>query len=368
MDARLNTALETAVKEKKLVGVGAIVIDKDGNSLYKGAFGTVNGSDPNAAPFTTSTPYIAWSITKIITCIAALQLVEQGKLKLEDPVEKYLPKIKEVKVLAGWNEDGTPQLREAKNKPTIINLLTHTAGFTYDWLNPSTLRYRMHTNIPPGSYGSGAYEPFFESPYDYDPGTSHAYSISIDWLGFVIEAITGQKLPEYIKANILDPLGMKDTGPRPEHGTKGVDTNLLVHHRSPEDGSLTADPNIQFPVNPAIHGGGHYLYSTLEDYAEKFLLTLLNYCTNPKTGVSILKKETAQEYLFKEKIESVVGVSAGDAGVVVGSIPQITNDGEFMPGLKKSWSYGLLLNLEDSPIGRSAGSGCWAGLGNIFYW
>lgn len=367
MEARLNSALETSVKEKKLAGVGAIAIDKDGNTLYKGAFGTVDQSDPNAASFTTSTPFIVWSCTKIITSVAALQLVEQGKLKLDDPVEKYVPRVKDNKVLAGWNDDGTPQLVEAKNKPKIFNLLTHTAGWTYDWLNPSTLRYRIHTGVPPVSYASGKEEPYYDSPFDYEPGTGHQYSISVDWLGFVIEAISGQKLPEYVKENILDPLGMKDTAPRPEQSAKGVDTNLLIHNRG-ADGSLTADPNVQFPPNLKIHGGGHFLYTTLEDYVENFLLTLVNYGTNPKTGVSILKKETVEEYLFKEKLQSVVGVSLDGVGIVSSAVPQASNDGELLPGLKKSWSYGLLLNLEDSPIGRSAGSGCWCGLGNIYYW
>lgn len=368
MESRLNAALIKVVKEKKLAGVAAIALDKSGTPLYKGAFGTVDLSNPNAAPFSTDTPLIIWSCTKLIVSVAALQLIEQGKLKLDDPVDKYVPQWKDIKVIAGWNEDGTPQLREPKTTATVLNLLTHTGGFTYDFMNANQLKYKMHKQYTPGAYSTGSPEQYYDSPLEFDPGTKHEYGINVDWLGFVIESVTGQKLPQYVKENILDPLGMKDTAPRPEQSAKGTDTCLIIHHRSPADGSLTADPNVAFPPDPPIHGGGHYLYSTLDDYAEKFLLALLNYGTHPKTGVQILKKDTAEEYLFKEKIESAVGCSAAGSGVLISTLAPATNDGELLPGLKKSWSCGLLVNLEDSPIGRSAGSGAWCGFGNLYYW
>jgi len=367
MEARLNSALEMAVKEKKLAAVGAIALDKDGKEIYKGAFGTINLNDPNAEPFTASMPYMAWSTTKLVTSVAALQLIERGKLKIDDPVEKYIPSISENKVLTGWNEDGTPQLRAPKNKVTILNLLTHTGGFVYDFLNGNNLRYKLFKNIDPAIHNIGNPVQYLDSPFAFEPGTAHEYGINLDILGLVIEAISGQKLPEYFKEHIFKPLGMKDTAAQPELGSKGVETNLIVHHRG-ADGSLTANPALQFPKDPEIHGGGHFLYTTLDDYASKFLVTILNGGAHPLSGARILQQATVDGYLFQEKIESAVGAPATGAGVLAAAIPAVSNDGEVLPGLKKSWSCGLLLNLEASPVGRSAGSGAWCGLGNIYYW
>src|SRR6266480_3847841 len=327
MESRLNAALNGAVNEKKLAGVAAIVLDKSGNTLYKGAFGTVDISNPNAAPFTTDTPFMIWSCTKLIVAVAALQLIEQGKLKLDDQVDKYVPQWKDIKVITHWNEDGTPQLREPKTVATILNLLTHTAGFAYDTFNMNQLKYKIHKKIAPGGYNTGNPEQFYGATLEFDPGTKHEYGINMDWVGFVIESVSGQKLPQYVKENILDPLDMKNTAPRPEQGVKGTDTSFIMHHRSPIDGSLMANPNIDHPRNLQIYGGGHYLYSTVDDFAEKFLLTVLNYGTHPKTGVQILKKETAEEYLFKEKIESAVGCSASVSGFITSGITLATNEG-----------------------------------------
>jgi len=367
MEARLNSAFETAVKEKKLAAVGAIALDRDGKIIYKGAFGTINLNDPNAEPFTTSTPYMGWSTTKLVTSVAALQLIEQGKLKIDDPVEKYVPRVSENKVLTGWNEDGTPQLRAPKNKVTILNLLTHTGGYVYDFLNGDNLRYKIFKKVDPSMTNLGNVEQYHDSPFAFEPGTAHEYGINLDILGLVIEAISGQKLPEYFKEHIFKPLDMKDTGAQPEFGSKGSETNLIVHHRG-ADGSLTANPAVQFPKGAEFHGGGHFLYSTLDDYASKLLVTILNGGAHPLSGARILQQATVAEFLFKEKLEAAVGVPATGAGVLKAAVPQLCNDGELLPGLRKSWSCGLLLNLEASPTGRSAGSGAWCGLGNIYYW
>ncbi|KAF2670979.1 beta-lactamase [Microthyrium microscopicum] len=364
MEAKLNSAFEASVKEKKVPAVGAIALDKTGKVIYSGAYGKT--SIEGGAAFTTSTPFLAWSLTKLVVSIAALQLKEQGKLQLDDLVEKYVPQIKDPKILEGFNDDGSPKLREAKNKPTILNLLTHTSGLSYDWCNKNLFQYRLATNMAPGLYNTGAPEPFFDSPLDSEPGTKFEYGISIDILGLVVEAVSKQRLPAYLKEHIFDPLGMTKTGPQPALNAEGVDEFLLVHMRLP-DGSLVADP-LKLPADPVIFGGGHFLYSCMEDYVSKFLLTVLNHGTHPATGVTILQKKTSEDYVFREHVVSSVGASIDGVGVVKSMIGQVCNDGELLPGLKKSWSCAFMMNLEDSPSGRKAGSGAWCGFGNIYYW
>lgn len=360
---RVEKAFKAATDAKKIQGVAGIALDKDGNTLFKGAYGVTDLSKDDPKPMTTSTPVMIWSCTKIVTTVCALQLVEQGKLKLDDLVEKYVPEIKDIKVIEGFNDDGSPKLREPKTKATILMLMTHTAGFTYDFFDQKTLDYRAYTKQAPHGYASGEKYFFFDTPLLFDPGSKYTYGINTDWLGFVVEAISGMKLNDYVQEHVLNVLGLKNTGPLKKDGSF-VEEGLIIHHRG-EDGSLTANPEMKYAENPGIHGGGHFLYSTLDDYST-FLLALLNGGTEPRSGAQILKKETVSEYLFEDQIHKIC--SSDGIGLIETTAPAISVEGEFLPGLKKGWSCGLMLNPEGSSKGRSAGSGSWAGLGNLYYW
>jgi methyl acetate hydrolase len=357
--AKLKALFEDAVKTRKVPGVAAIAYDKSGDVIFKGAFGTTNLADGSAAPMKADTQCIMWSCTKVVTCVAALQLIEQGKLSLDDPVEKYVPKIKDIQLIEAWGADGKPVLREPKTKPTILHLVTHTAGFTYDFFDEKTLKWQIYHERTPSTYSSGQLH-MFQTPLVHEPGSKHTYGINIDWLGMAIEQISGKSLPDYIKENITEPLGMKHTGPQILD-----DGNFLIMHHRGADGNLTADPTVRYPKEQEIFGGGHYLYSTLNDFST-FLLTLLNEGTHPKTHIQIIKPETVNDYLFKD----IIPESADKSSVGVGpsTLPPVSNTGEMAPNVKKGWSAGLMINLEDLPTGRKAGSGAWAGLGNLFYW
>src|ERR1700745_1500897 len=135
MEARLNKAFQAAVHAKKVSGVAAIALDKSGNVLFKGSFGKTNIDDPNAPALTDTTPIVMWSCTKLMTSVAVLQLMEQGKLQLDDLVEKYVPEINNTQTLDGFDKNGEPKYRAPKKKPTILHLLTHTAGFSYDFFD-----------------------------------------------------------------------------------------------------------------------------------------------------------------------------------------------------------------------------------------
>jgi methyl acetate hydrolase len=358
MDARLNKAFQASVDAKKVPGVSAIALDKSGKVLYKGAFGTTNIDDPSAPPITDTTSTTIFSCTKIVTSVAALQLMEQGKLHLDDLVEKHVPKISKLKVLQGFDENGEPKYREPKKKPTILHLMTHTSGLSYDFFDEPTLRWRLWSGGEPATYiASGKYTDI-ETPFIFDAGEKYNYGCSTDWLGLVIEAISGAKLDQYVLENILKPLGMNNSG------TEFEGHKFDIHFRG-EDGKLTANPALANAVNAEMYGGGHYLYSTLNDFST-FLLALLNNGKHPESGARILQDHTVEEYLFKDQIHKVA--PADLVGKVISCIPQVSLNGEILPGIEKSWSCGLLLNSQDAPKGRSAGSGFWAGLGNLYYW
>jgi methyl acetate hydrolase len=358
MEARLNEAFKAAVDAKKVPGVSAIVLDRSGHVIYKGVFGTTNIDDTSAPPVTETTPTTMWSCTKLVATVAALQLMEQGKFQLDDLVEKFVPKIQKLQVLDGFDEKGEPKYRAPKNKPTILHLMTHTAGLSYDFFDKPTLRWRAWSGRDPATYITTGQYLDVETPFIFDAGERHNYGCSTDWLGFVVEAISGIKLNEYVEKNILKPLEMNDSG----SVLKG--RKFDVHVRG-ENGKLTANPGFENAVNAEMYGGGHYLYSTLNDFSN-FLLTILNNGKHPKIGVRILQDYTVSEYLFQDQIHKVS--SADLVGKVTSCIPQVSLSGEFLPGIAKGWSCGLMLNAQQTPKGRSAGSGFWCGLGNLYYW
>ena len=301
-----------------------------------------------------------FSCTKLVTSVAALQLVEQGKLDLEDLVEKYVPSIAKIQVLEGFESDGQPIVHAPKTKATILNLMTHTSGFSYDLFHDKTSQWRNHVGQGQSEYVSVGSMQCFETPFAFDPGSGYEYGISIDWLGFVVEAISGMPLNAYVEKNILKPLGMNDSGAHPKEGA----SPMAIHFRG-EDGGLAAAPAFACAAAPERYGGGHYLYSTLDDYST-FLLTILNNGTHPISKGQILKKETVKEYLFKDYIPKIC--SNEGIGVIKTVNPALSLEGEFLPGVQKGHSCGIMLNLEALPKGRNAGSGQWVGLGNTYYW
>ncbi len=190
-------------------------------------------------------------------------------MSLDQPAAKILPQLGEVKVLTGWDAGGQPLLREPKSQITIRHLLTHTAGFTYDIWNPETARFHKTFNVPRA--GSGK-KTGLNIPLSFDPGTQWEYGINMDWMGQVIEAVSGMTLGAYIKTNITDPLGMSSTSFKisPEMRTRLA----KVHQRTPVGTSLTVTQN-ETNQNPEFEPGGGGLYSTAQDYL-KFMRMILS--------------------------------------------------------------------------------------------
>jgi methyl acetate hydrolase len=346
---QLDQILERAVSEGKVPGVVAVAANHDG-VIYEGAFGQ-RGIDSDT-PMTLDTVFWIASMTKAITSAAAMQLVEKGKIQLEEPVSRVLPELDSIQVLEGFDSNGHPILRKPKRPITLRHLLTHTAGFTYDMWNADMVRYMEYEGIP------GIIEckniTLLKTPLVFDPGDRWEYGISIDWVGKVVEAVSGQSLRDYLKENIFTPLGMDDTDfiiqPRARE-------RLAAMHQRDENGTLNRI-DFEVPQEPEFFMGGGGLYSTAGDYVT-FLQMLLHGGTFK--GVRILRPETVKE----------MGINQiGDLNVLPmkTAIPAVTNDVDLFPGMVKKWGLGYMITMEDAPTGRSAGSLAWAGLGNTYYW
>jgi methyl acetate hydrolase len=229
--------------------------------------------------------------------------------------------------------------------------MTHTAGFTYEYWNADMLRYLDVTGTPRFMSGKLA---SLRRPLSFDPGARWEYGINIDWIGRLIEALSGQPLDVYLRARIFARLGMEDTGfvTTPEQQAR----QSSVHQRQ-ADGSLVAQPASP-PATGEFFAGGGGLCSTGSDYLT-FLRMLLH---GGRLGdARILMPETVA-LMNRNQIGNL------PVGIMKSAIPELSNDVDLFPGMPVRWGLGYMLNLEPGPNGRSAGTVSWAGLANLYYW
>ncbi|WP_135466131.1 serine hydrolase domain-containing protein [Crenalkalicoccus roseus] len=346
--ARVDAVLREAVESGAVPGVAAAAGNRAG-TLYEGAFGR-RALDGEAPMTPDSVVWIA-SMTKAITTAAALQQVEEGRLALDEPIARVLPALAAPRVLEGFDAEGAPILRPARRQVTLRHLLSHTAGFGYDFFNAEIGRYMEREGVPGIITCRRA---ALETPLVAEPGERWEYGTGIDWAGLAVEAVTGRRLDAVLEERILGPLGMRDTGFRLRPGQR--ERLAAMHARGP-DGALSVIP-FEVPQEPEFHMGGGGLYGTAPDYL-RFARMILNGGT--LDGVRILSPQSVEEMRRNQ-------IGALTVGMLRSAQPAATNDAEFFPGMVKRWSLGFLINEDDVPGGRAAGSLAWAGLGNTYYW
>jgi methyl acetate hydrolase len=346
--AQIDATLRAATDAKEVPGVVAMAATDKG-ILYEGVFGTRDlGKGP---AMTHDTVFRIASMTKAVTSVAAMQLVEQGKLELNEPVPDIDPALSAPQVLEGFDASGAPMLRPAKRPITLRHLLTHTSGFSYEVWDANTQRYVEATGMPSILSSKIA---ALRTPLAFDPGDCWLYGVNIDWVGRIVEAISGQPLDVYFREHILSPLGMKDTGyaTTPEQRAR----QASVHQRNAE-GSLEPQP-LETPFVPEFYGGGGWLHSTAPDYLN-FLQMLLH--EGSWNGARILRPETVAMMGSNQ-------IGDTEAGIMKTYVPARSNDVDFFPGMPLRWGLGYMINLRPVPDGRSANSLTWAGIYNTYYW
>jgi CubicO group peptidase (beta-lactamase class C family) len=339
----IDGLLEQGCASGAVPGVVAFVVGRDG-ILYEGAAGRL--SVGGEAPAGTDTVIRIASMTKAMTTVAALQLVEQGRLDLDGTVASLLPAFGELQVLTGFDGD-TPMLRRPARQATVRELMNHTAGNAYWFLHEGMRRYHEVTGTPDVLTGMRA---ALSAPLVDDPGARWEYGINTDWLGQVIEAVSGLPLDAYFAENIFAPLGLTDTTFVPSDAQR---RRMMAAHARTPDGGLVEIP-LELPTAPEIWSGGHGVHCTAGDYA-RFLGALLG------DGAPLLRPESV-DLMFTD---SLGGLPL--PAVIRSAVPELTNDIPSLP-VRAGWGLGLHLFLEDLPGMRAAGSGDWAGLLNCYYW
>jgi methyl acetate hydrolase len=347
--SEIDSVLRRAVEAGAVPGVVALAAT-DRGVLYEGAFGQ---RDLAAGPaMTEDTIFRIASMTKAVTSVAAMQLIEQGKLSLDEPIGRVLPELAAPYVLQGFDASGKPRLRPAKRPITLRHLLTHTAGFGYEMLNSELIRYIAVTHTPSTSTGELA---SLRLPLLFDPGEKWQYGINIDWVGRAVEAASGQPLDAYFLDHIFAPLGMNDSG----FSLSAEQSGRLVHiHQRKADGSLEPIAIDMPPRNPEFWAGGGALYSTGPDYLN-FLRMLLG--EGRFGSARLLRPETVAE-MGRNQVGDLA------AGVMRTVMPERSNDFVLFPDGSCRWGLAYMINTEPGPNGRSAGSLSWGGIFNSYYW
>jgi methyl acetate hydrolase len=349
LQTKVDALLQAAVANGDVPGVVALATSRE-ETVYEGGFGErVLGGGAAMSPDT-----VVWiaSMTKAITAAAAMQLVEQGRLDLDRPAREVVPALAEVVVLEGFDEAGQPITRAPVRAITLRHLLTHTAGFAYEIWQEPIIRYQEAKGLP-GIITCE--ERALRTPLLFDPGARWEYGINMDWAGKMVEAVSGQKLGAYMKANIFEPLGMRDTAFKM---TEDMRRRLARIHQRGDDDRFEPLLDLEIPQAPEFEMGGGGLYGTIRDYA-KFVRMILN--KGRADGHQLLKPET---------IEMMSVNQMGDCrvGALKTAMPTLSNDAEFFPGMAKTWGLSFMINPERAPTGRTAGSLGWAGLANSYFW
>ena len=348
--ARIDAYIKNEIGGDKIPGA-IMMIQRNGKTAYYRSLGV---RDPGTKePMTANTIFRIYSMSKPITTVAAMMLVEEGKLQLEEPLSKYIPAFADVKVgVEKKGEDGKMglDLVAPKRPISIQDLMRHTSGLTYGFFGEGLVKKAyVDANILAGDVDNAEFaERLAKLPLVYQPGTTWDYSQSTDILGRVIEVISGKSLYQFEKERLLDPLGMKDTA---FYVTDPVKKSLVAEP-FPNDRKIGAGAEMNDPrVVRRYESGGGGMVSTIGDYS-RFTQMLLNGGT--LDGKRYLSPKTVA-YMGSNHIGPASGVVPGPY---------------YLPGFGFGFGLGFAVRTEAgvSPAEGTVGEMNWSGAGGTSFW
>jgi CubicO group peptidase (beta-lactamase class C family) len=342
---QIKPLVQKAIDRGQTAGV-VVLVARDGKIVALDALGSLDQKSGSA--MRPDALFRIYSMTKPITSVAALILVEQGKLKLDEPVSTYLPELRGLKVYSESQSDPAAKGYEI----TVRDLMRHTSGFTYGMPGGTPVdQLYIDNNVEDGRYDSAAMvRKLGKLPLQYRPGTRFNYSVSTDVLGRVIEVVSGKPLDVFIHDRILRPLKMNDTGFEvPESKLY----RLATSYAAPGNGTLQATDTAatsRFRGRPTFLSGGGGLVSTAYDYW-RFCQMLLN--GGELQGARILRPETVQEMVSNQLPPEALPMDLG---------------GFKVPGLGFGLGVSVKLDTKSQSVDRTAGEFGWSGAASTFFW
>jgi methyl acetate hydrolase len=341
--ATIDSSLREAVERKDIPGVVALVTDRE-RVLYQGVFGVADVS--TGRPLAKDSMFRIASMTKPVTSVALMQLVEQGRIGLDDPASKYLPELAELKVFESFDPvTGAYKVRPVSRQAAVRHFLTHTSGLAYPFTSATWRDFKPRAG-----------ETYPDGPLLFEPGEKWLYGTSTDIVGRLVEKLSGQKLEDYFRQHIFAPLGMNDTfyNVPQDKGARLVAAQQRDGERM--DGAIVLQP-VQPGLTIAQPIGGGGLASTASDYG-RFMRMLLN--GGELDGKRVLKAETVA--LMGQNHIGAVSVPA-----LAVALPR-SRDFTFVADGRDKFGLGFLVTTDHVPGKRSAGSLSWGGINNTYFW
>jgi len=319
----------------------ALAADRNG-IIYSGAFGARDAGQRR--PMMADTIFRIASMTKAVTSAALMQLVEQRRVALDDPADKYLPGFRHLQVVDSFSSaTGAYTVRPARRPPTVRELLTHTSGLAYNFVSPTVRDFKPRDG-----------DTFEAGPLVFDPGERWHYSPSTLWVGRIVETVSGRTLEAYLHDRVFEPLGMRDTSfnVRPDEQPRVA----TVHNRQ-RDGSLVEQPSAPIPAVTEFRGDGG-LFSTAVDYV-RFEQMVLN---DGRFNGAVVLSPTSIDAMAANQIGALSVAALRTA------MPERSSDFTFVDDGRDKWGLGFLITARETPGKRSAGSLSWGGIDNTYFW
>jgi CubicO group peptidase (beta-lactamase class C family) len=345
---RLDAGMKAIVDNKQLAGVITMVA-RHGQVVQQMVYGQQDIA--SNTPLQKDTIVRIYSMTKPITGVAMMILYEEGKWKPSDPISRYIPEFKDLKVFKSVDADGKPVADAPGHAPTMGELMSHTAGFTYGLFGNSPVdKLYQQANL----FQAASLKDFIDKvaplPLAYEPGQGWVYSISVDIQGYLVEKLSGQSFADFLRTRIFEPLGMNDTGffvPESKLPRLATIYSLTPQGLAP----MPRDPGVSTPPGLASGGGG--LYSTAGDYL-RFAQMLLN--RGELNGARILAPSSV-------------------ALMTSNHVPDAIKTGKFGIGnyrMQPGFGFGFDVAIYEEPtrLGTTAGKGTylWDGIAGTWFW
>ena len=349
LPVRMDAAMQGLIDHKHLAGIVTLVA-RNGKVVQHKAYGFQDAE--KQVPMRTDTIAKIYSMTKPVTGVAMMMLFEDGKWKPSDPIAKHIPEFANLKVYAG-EKDGTPILEAPAHPPTMGELMSHTAGFTYGLFGatPVDMIYRKNNPLEAPSL-QAMIDRLSTMPLLYQPGTRWVYSVGVDIQGYLVEKLSGKTFPEFLRTRLFEPLGMVDTAFHvPAEKLPRVAT--IYAYDKTKGGLAPAPGETPTTTLPGLPSGGGGLYSTAADYF-RFAQMLLN--GGEFDGERILKKATVDMMRSNVLSEQVLNSKSG------------IGQAQFSPA--QGFGYDFAVVLDPGAAKRQVGkdSYWWWGLAGTWFW
>jgi CubicO group peptidase (beta-lactamase class C family) len=348
---RLHATMQREVDEKRLAGI-VTILARHGKTVEERTYGKKDLA--SGVPMAEDTIFRIFSMSKPITGVAMMILFEEGKWHPSDPVSKYVPEFAHLKVFKGVDASGNMILEDPVHPPTMRELMTHTAGFTYGFFGTTVVdkmyneQKVLRSNSLQEMIGKLA-----KMPLLYQPGTRWVYSVSMDIQGYIAEKVSGQSLPDFMQQRIFGPLGMKDTGFYVPQDKRNRFATLYRPDQQGEelvaDGTAGTAPT-DYERQPTMASGGGGMVSTAQDYL-RFAQMLLN--GGELDGVRILAPATVQLMTSNHLAPSLM-----------------SNESELDPRPGLGWGFDCAVFWDPQLAGEVVGKGTffWQGAADTWFW